>query len=540
MSKTMNLEVEEKDVTELLASHGEELYAEDLIQLEKQMIEEEEDMPTPELKTFTRQGLAGGFALIQEGLSRFEAEDPNMERYTRVARGVMDSLRCYKEILEEKKMVSFQTNLQQYFKKPSVLQRCALLSSCSGCERRSAGKQSGDVTALLSGCPALTTRPEKQSAEDRQQKTDKEIIIKPADKGGGIVVMDKIKYIQEVHRQLNDTSIYTPLNRDPTNTVKELINVTLMKYCEEGVLDQKTCEYLTKQNPITPVFYILPKIHKSLDNPPGRPIVASTESILSPTSKFLEKILTPLIQQTPSFLLGTGTFLQLIQNLTIIPKEAFLVTFDAKDLYTSIPHLEGIQSVRTLLTSSNMDPVQINLCCDLLSIILPNNFFLFEDKFFLQTRGTTMGSNVAPPYANCYMADYEKTAIYTNDLFQTHARVWKRYIDDIFCIWDGPEETLKTFFLFLKSSWPGLDFTMSYNLKEINFLDTLVCKNEEGELSTDLFTKPTDRNSLLHYHSFHPTRMKNSIPKSQFKRVQRIVSDKTKQNEIQGSHPLCP
>ncbi|CAJ0967564.1 unnamed protein product [Ranitomeya imitator] len=48
--------------------------------------------------------------------------------------------------------------------------RCALLSSCSGCERRSAGKQSADVTALLSGCPALTARPEKQSAEDRQRK----------------------------------------------------------------------------------------------------------------------------------------------------------------------------------------------------------------------------------------------------------------------------------------------------------------------------------------------------------------------------------
>ncbi|XP_069815138.1 tigger transposable element-derived protein 1-like [Dendropsophus ebraccatus] len=116
MSKTMNLEVEEEDVTELLASHGEELSAEDLIQLEKQIIEEEEDIPTPEPKRFTRQGLARGFALIEEGLSKFEAEDPNMERYSSVARGVMDSLRCYKEILEEKKMVSFQTNLQQYFK----------------------------------------------------------------------------------------------------------------------------------------------------------------------------------------------------------------------------------------------------------------------------------------------------------------------------------------------------------------------------------------------------------------------------------------
>ncbi|KAL7854460.1 hypothetical protein SRHO_G00166500 [Serrasalmus rhombeus] len=67
-------------VPELLASHGEELSAEDLIQLEKQMIEREEDTPTPEPKRFTKQGLAGGFALIEEGLSRFEAEDPNMDR----------------------------------------------------------------------------------------------------------------------------------------------------------------------------------------------------------------------------------------------------------------------------------------------------------------------------------------------------------------------------------------------------------------------------------------------------------------------------
>ncbi|CAJ0939286.1 unnamed protein product [Ranitomeya imitator] len=55
-------------------------------------------------------------------------------------------------------------------KQVDFLERCALHSSCSGCERRSAGKQSSDVTALLSGCPALTARPEKQSAEDRQRK----------------------------------------------------------------------------------------------------------------------------------------------------------------------------------------------------------------------------------------------------------------------------------------------------------------------------------------------------------------------------------
>ncbi|CAJ0962677.1 unnamed protein product [Ranitomeya imitator] len=191
-----------------------------------------------------------------------------------------------------------------------------------------------------------------------------------------------------------------------------------------------------------------------------------------------------------------GAFLKLIDELKTIPKEALLVTFDVKDLYTSIPNTEGITSVRTLLTTSNMDPEQINICCKLFSIILTKNFFLFEDQFYLQIRGTAMGSNAAPPYANCYLADYENSTIYINDLFCTHAIVWKRYIDDIFCIWNGPQETLETFFEFLKTSWPGLDFTMTYDPNKVNFLDTIVIKNDQGEL----------------YRSFHKTNRSKQPP----------------------------
>ncbi|OCT73172.1 hypothetical protein XELAEV_18036151mg [Xenopus laevis] len=36
---------------------------------------------------------------------------------------------------------------------------------------------------------------------------------------------------------------------------------------------------------------------------------------------------------------------------------------------------------------------------------------------------------------------------------------------------------------------------------------------------TDLYVKPTDRNLLSHYRSFHPPQLKRSLPKSQLSRV---------------------
>lgn len=41
---------------------------------------------------------------------------------------------------------------------------------------------------------------------------------------------------------------------------------------------------------------------------------------------------------------------------------------------------------------------------------------------------------------------------------------------------------------------------------------------------TDLYRKPKDRNTVLHGQSFHPTRLKISLPISQFKRIRRICT----------------
>ncbi|CAJ0967970.1 unnamed protein product [Ranitomeya imitator] len=141
-----------------------------------------------------------------------------------------------------------------------------------------------------------------------------------------------------------------------------------------------------------------------------------------------------------------------------------------------------------------------------------------------------MGSNMAPPYANIYMAEFESRFIYVHPLFQQYCRLWKRYIDDILLIWCGDIDSLLSFRQSINQSVNKLTFTIHYDSRSIPFLDTLVIIDEDGVLSTDLYVKPTDKNSLLLYTSCHPRHIKKALPKSQFQRINGIVSNNSQRS----------
>jgi hypothetical protein len=50
----------------------------------------------------------------------------------------------------------------------------------------------------------------------QELKERDDIVIKPADKGSAVVVMDIVDYIEEANRQLTDERIYKKLDSDPT------------------------------------------------------------------------------------------------------------------------------------------------------------------------------------------------------------------------------------------------------------------------------------------------------------------------------------
>ena len=67
---------------------------------------QEEEVVTEELKRFMMQEMARGFSLFEKVLLVFEAQDPNVERYTKVAAAVQNAIQCYRVIYDEIKIAT--------------------------------------------------------------------------------------------------------------------------------------------------------------------------------------------------------------------------------------------------------------------------------------------------------------------------------------------------------------------------------------------------------------------------------------------------
>lgn len=103
-----------------------------------------------------------------------------------------------------------------------------------------------------------------------------------------------------------------------------------------------------------------------------------------------------MLKKIKSFLLDTADFLQALKEVGRVTGDCWLVMIDVTSLYTSIEHCKGIEAVHRLLEGSTYNPQQQDFMLQLLEIVLHENFFMFRDRFYMQKRGSAMGSNVAP------------------------------------------------------------------------------------------------------------------------------------------------
>ena len=358
----------------------------------------------------------------------------------------------------------------------------------------------------------------------KRLRNNKDIIIKPADKGGATVILNTGDYITEAMRQLSNEEYYKRVEEDLTSQHEQLINQLISGLINDGDLDMDTGQLLRPANSRTPIFYMLPKIHKP--NNPGRPVISSVNSHMEKLSAYVDEFLRPLAQALPSHIRDTTDFIIRLKNLGRVPENSILATLDIPSLYTNIDTDNGLAIIEEELTKTDQtQPSAKTLTC-LLEKVLKLNNFTFDNHNFIQVKGTAMGTRAAPNFANVYMGRFEDTFVYRTEWYH-YIIDWVRFIDDIFLIWKGDESSLTTFIKYLNGVESSIKFTHEKSYKSVNFLDTKVIKDVQGIISTDIFQKPTDTHPYLHWTSAHPPHLKKSIPYSQALRLRRICSSTT-------------
>lgn len=83
----------------------------------------------------------------------------------------------------------------------------------------------------------------------------KDLIICPADKGGGIVILDKSDYHAEMTRIISDLDTYLRLAKNPALDYKKTLADLVDTGSQLGILDKKEKSYLV---PVVPRIPIIP------------------------------------------------------------------------------------------------------------------------------------------------------------------------------------------------------------------------------------------------------------------------------------------
>ena len=102
-----------------------------------------------------------------------------------------------------------------------------------------------------------------------------------------------------------------------------------------------------------------------------------------------------------------------------VESDEIVVSFDVSSPFTNIPG-----------DRTSLSPEWI---ADLLEMCLKSTYFSFAigGNFYEQKEGAVMGSPVSAVVANLYMELFEELAL---EMVPTRPRLWKRHVDDTFCI----------------------------------------------------------------------------------------------------------
>lgn len=173
-------------------------------------------------------------------------------------------------------------------------------------------------------------------------------MVKPADKGGNVVIMDVDNYEVMCRDILNNREWYQPISKNIVDNFTEEYYSIIFRAYQQGLIDKNTWNYLNTKEPNIPTFYELPKVYKSLIKTSGRPIVSGCQSLTENASSLVDKYLCPHVTSLFSYIEDTIDLLQILEGMHV-PKNTWLVAIDIKSIYNAILPPRRIEIIKIQL-----------------------------------------------------------------------------------------------------------------------------------------------------------------------------------------------
>ncbi|KFD46363.1 hypothetical protein M513_12779 [Trichuris suis] len=220
--------------------------------------------------------------------------------------------------------------------------------------------------------------------------------------------------------------------------------------------------------------------------------------------------------------------------ITLRPSD-ILVSYDVKDLFTSIPMDITLNALENLLdkdsTLSQRTSLKAFHVKKLVSFCMKEaNYFRFGEQCFMQNSGAPMGSSLAAVLAEVFMEHLEERAFSTANESIVPV-LFKRYVDDVFAITKSGED--EAFLNHLNSLFPAcISFTIEKEEDgRLPFLDALIIK-EGDRLKTTVYRKPTLSDRYLHFSSHHPRSVMRGVISGMVERARAICDEEFLAKEL--------
>ena len=350
---------------------------------------------------------------------------------------------------------------------------------------------------------------------------DENVAVIPGDKDSSVVVMNKADYLTKLQQMLDDgirDGVYQATDDTILSDLKKFSNFLYRNFKTSNLYDKMT----TSSNQ-PGQLYGTAKTHKfsnyndiTVDTLKFRPIISQVGTCTYNAAQAISGYLKPLVSSNTFMLNNTQDFACIIRNEPPLDDNEEYVSYDVESLFTNVPIHDTINYILDEIYVRKKLP---ELCTrrifkNLLLKLTTENTFMFNDRFYKQTDGCTMGGPLSVIMSNIFMTKLELEVV-----VPMKPRFYKRYVDDVL----ARRKKNSPYLLLEKMSsyHPKIKFTVE--LIPEKFLDTrLLINKNSGLIETKVYRKP--HKLPLHWFSKTPIRYKRNAIIGDLHRSKKISS----------------